>query len=205
MPAGSENEPQSTVATPMVEKVGVTGFDFTMANLSRVTAKWRPLGSNRLGLTRPFIADIPLTHCIRHLAVSSQSILRCARSSRVLAGYDQSGRRSNMAIYMYQAAYTAESWAAQVKKPQNRVEAVGRQACEAVGGKLLGGWYCFGDYDLVIVADVPDNESMSAIALAIASGGAIKSSKTTVLMTGTEILGALKKAIAVAKTYKPAR
>ncbi len=110
-----------------------------------------------------------------------------------------------MAIYMYQAAYTAESWAAQVKKPENRVEAVGRQACEAVGGKLLGGWYCFGDYDLVIVADVPDNESMSAIALAIAAGGAIKSSKTTVLMTGTEILGALKKATAVAKTYKAAR
>ena len=110
-----------------------------------------------------------------------------------------------MAIYMYQAAYNAESWAAQVKKPENRVEAVGRQACEAVGGKLLGGWYCFGDYDLVIVADVPDNESMSAIALAIAAGGAIKSSKTTVLMTGTEILGALKKATAVAKTYKAAR
>ena len=110
-----------------------------------------------------------------------------------------------MAIFMYQAAYTAESWAAQVKKPQNRVEAVGRQACEAVGGKLLGGWYCFGDYDLVIIADVPNNEAMSGIALAIAAGGAIKSSKTTVLMTGTEILGALKKATVVAKTYKPAR
>lgn len=110
-----------------------------------------------------------------------------------------------MAIYMYQAAYTAESWAAQVEKPQNRVEAVGRQVCEAVGGKLLGGWYCFGDYDLVIIADVPDNQSMSAIALAVAAGGAIKSSKTTVLMTGSEILEALKKASAVAKTYKPAR
>ena len=73
------------------------------------------------------------------------------------------------------------------------------QACEAVGGKLLGGWYCFGDYDLVIIADVPSNEAMSAIALAIAAGGAIKSSKTTVLMTGEEILGALKKATAVAK------
>jgi uncharacterized protein with GYD domain len=109
-----------------------------------------------------------------------------------------------MAIYMYQAAYTAQSWAAQVKKPENRVEAVGRKACEAVGGKLLGGWYCFGDYDLVIVADVPDNESMTAIAVAIAAGGAIKSSKTTVLMAGTEIAGALKKATAVAKTYKPA-
>ena len=110
-----------------------------------------------------------------------------------------------MPIYMYQAAYTAESWAAQMKNPQNRVEAVGRQACEAVGGKLLGGWYCFGEYDLVINADVPDNESMSAIALAVGSGGAIKSSKTTVLMTGKEIVGALKKATAVAKNYKPAR
>jgi hypothetical protein len=46
---------------------------------------------------------------------------------------------------------------------------------------------------------------MSAIALAIAAGGAIKSSKTTVLMPGAEILAALKKASAVAKTYKPAR
>src|SRR5215831_18285039 len=113
--------------------------------------------------------------------------------------------RSNMPLYMYQAAYTPESWAAQLKNPQNRIETVGRQACEAVGGKLVGGWYCFGDYDLVIIADVPSNEAMSAIALAIAAGGAIKSSKTTVLMSGSEIVGALKKATAVAKGYKPAR
>src|SRR3954462_2045403 len=79
-------------------------------------------------------------------------------------------RSSNMPLYMYEAAYTAESWAAQMKNPQNRVEAVGRAACEAVGGKLIGGWYCFGDYDLVIIADVPDNESMTAIALAIGAG-----------------------------------
>jgi hypothetical protein len=51
-----------------------------------------------------------------------------------------------MPLYMYQAAYTWESWAAQLKNPQNRIETVGRQACEAVGGKLVGGWYCFGEY-----------------------------------------------------------
>jgi uncharacterized protein with GYD domain len=110
-----------------------------------------------------------------------------------------------MPHYMYQAAYTGESWAAQLKNPQNRVETVGRQACEAVGGKMVGGWYCFGDYDIVLVVDVPDNASMSAIALAIAAGGAVKASKTTVLMTGTECVIAMKKADAVAKTYKPAR
>ena len=110
-----------------------------------------------------------------------------------------------MPIFMYQAAYTPESWAAQHKNPQNRVETVGRQACEAVGGKCLGGWYSFGEYDLMIIADVPDNESMSAIALAIAAGGALKASKTTVLMTGTEGVAGMRKADAVAKVYKPAR
>ena len=110
-----------------------------------------------------------------------------------------------MPLYMYQATYTTESWATQMKNPQNRVETVGRQACESVGGKLVGGWLCFGDYDLVIIADVPNNESMAAIALAIGAGGAIKASKTTVLMTGTEGVGALEKADTVAKSYTPAR
>ncbi len=110
-----------------------------------------------------------------------------------------------MPLYMYQAAYNPESWAAQIKNPQNRVEAVGRQACEAVGGKLVGGWLCFGEYDLVIIADVPNNESMAAIALAVGAGGAIKASKTTVFMTGTEGVTALEMADAVAKAYSPAR
>ncbi len=97
------------------------------------------------------------------------------------------------------------SWAAQLKKPQNRADTVGRAACEAVGGKLVGSWYCFGDYDLIIIVDVPDNESMSAIALAIAAGGAVKSAKTTVLMSGDEAVAGMKKAGAVSNIYKPAR
>lgn len=107
-----------------------------------------------------------------------------------------------MPHYMYQATYTPESWAAQVKNPQNRVEVVGRQMCEAVGGKYVGAWLCFGDYDLVLIADVPDNESMVAIALAVAAGGAIKASKTTPLMTGAEGMAGLRRADAVAKIYK---
>ncbi len=110
-----------------------------------------------------------------------------------------------MPLFMYQGAYTAELWAAQIKNPQNRVEAIGRQACEAVGGKLVGGWLCFGEYDLVLVAEVPDIESMAGIALAVAAGGAVKASKTTALMSGAQGVEALKKADIVAKTYKAAR
>jgi uncharacterized protein with GYD domain len=110
-----------------------------------------------------------------------------------------------MALYMWQFAYTPESWAAQLKKPENRVETVGRAACEAAGGKLVGGWLCFGEYDAVLIADMPDAESWSAVALAVAAGGAIKSSKTTVLMSGSQGVEALKKADKVAKVYKPAK
>ena len=81
---------------------------------------------------------------------------------------------------------------------------MGRKLCEAAGGKFIGGWLCFGDYDFVLIADMPNNESMSAIALAVAAGGAIKAAKTTVLMTGAEGVEALKKAAAVVKHYKPA-
>jgi uncharacterized protein with GYD domain len=70
-----------------------------------------------------------------------------------------------VSLYMFEEAYTA-SWAAQMTNPQNRVDSDGRQACEAVGGKRIGGGYCFGDYHLVLIADVPNNESMVAMRLA---------------------------------------
>lgn len=110
-----------------------------------------------------------------------------------------------MPLYMYQAAYTAESWAAQMKNPQNRVESVGRQVTEAVGGKMVGGWYCLGDYDLILIADVPNIESMASIAVAIAAGGAIKASNTIALMTGAQLVAALETSASVVQGYKPAR
>ena len=109
-----------------------------------------------------------------------------------------------MSLYMYQFAYTPDSWAAQIKHPENRIESVGHKVCEAAGGKFIGGWLCFGEYDAVLIADMPNEESMAAVALAIAAGGALKASKTTQLISGAQGVEALKKAAHVAKTYKPA-
>ena len=108
-----------------------------------------------------------------------------------------------MALYMHQLAYTPESWAAQIKSPANRVEAVARAAVESVGGKLVGGWLCFGEYDAMFIFDVANEESMAALAIAVAAGGAIKASKTTLLMTAGQGIEALRKAADV--SYKSAR
>jgi len=98
-----------------------------------------------------------------------------------------------MAHYLIQAAYTTDAWAAMVKGPQNRIEAI-RPAVEGLGGKVVGGWFAFGKYDVVAVLEMPDNVSAAAFSIAAAAGGALKALKTTPLMTMEEGMSAAKKA-----------
>jgi uncharacterized protein with GYD domain len=107
-----------------------------------------------------------------------------------------------MALYMYQAAYTPESMAAQIKEPHDRIEAV-RPALEAMGTKFLAAGYPFGEYDVLVVYEAPDDTTAASIAMAVAAGGAVKSAKTTRLLTGEEWVESLRKAHG--SQYRPAR
>ncbi len=98
-----------------------------------------------------------------------------------------------MANYLVQASYTTEALAALVKNPQNRAEVV-RKAIENMGGKMIGGWMSFGDQDVIIIADMPDNTSAAALAIAVAAGGSLRRTRTTPLFTFEEGLAAMKKA-----------
>ena len=98
-----------------------------------------------------------------------------------------------MAFYMYQAAYTPESWATQVKEQQDVRERV-NAVIEQFGGRLVSVWYAFGEYDVVGIFEMPDNVSTATVAIAFAAGGAVKAAKTTPLMTVEEGLQALRNA-----------
>ena len=97
-----------------------------------------------------------------------------------------------MARYLFQLAYTPESWAAQLKNPQNRIEAV-TPIIEGLGGRVESSYYAFGDYDLVGVLELPDNVSATAFAMAVLAGGAVKTYKTTPLMTIEEGIPAMRR------------
>jgi uncharacterized protein with GYD domain len=105
-----------------------------------------------------------------------------------------------MADYLMQLSYSTAAWAAMVKRPENRVEAV-RKVVEKLGGKLGGFWFCFGDQDLVGLLEMPDNISAAAFAMAISAGGACKSVKTTPLLKVEDGMEAMKKA--GSSGYKP--
>lgn len=98
-----------------------------------------------------------------------------------------------MAYYLLQVAYTPEAWAAMVKKPHVRLEGL-RPLLERLGGRLDGGWLAFGEYDAVLICQLPDHASAAALAMAASAEGAVKAIKTTPLMTVEESLDALMKA-----------
>lgn len=98
-----------------------------------------------------------------------------------------------MPYYLLQAAYTPDAWAAMVKNPQNRLEAV-RPVVERLGGRVEGGWLAFGEYDAILICQMPDNVSAAAFSMAASAGGAVKAVKTTPLMTVEEGIQAMRKA-----------
>jgi uncharacterized protein with GYD domain len=98
-----------------------------------------------------------------------------------------------MASFLVQVSYTPEALSALIAKPQNR-SAVVKKAVENLGGTFNGSWLSFGDYDLVLFIDMPNNVSAAALALAAAAGGSLKAIKTTPLLTIDQAMAALRKA-----------
>ena len=69
---------------------------------------------------------------------------------------------------------------------------------EGLGGKLESFYYAFGENDLYAIAELPDNESASALSMAVNSASAV-GVKTIVLLTPEEIDSATQKTVG----YRP--
>jgi uncharacterized protein with GYD domain len=98
-----------------------------------------------------------------------------------------------MPYYLLQLAYTPEAWGAMLKKPHMHLEDL-RPSLERLGGKLESCWLAFGEYDALVICQLPDQTSAAALSMAASAGGTVKTIKTTPLMTVEESFDALKKA-----------
>ncbi len=107
-----------------------------------------------------------------------------------------------MTQYLYQASYTPESLATQMKNPTDRLAEVGALLEQSVGAKIIGGGFSFGEYDVAVIVEAADDTTMASVAIAIGAGGAIRAAKTTPLLSGDDWVAALTQASSVA--YTPA-
>ena len=68
------------------------------------------------------------------------------------------------------------------------------QLVKGMGGTLEPFYYAFGTDDVIVIADVPDAESMAAISLAVNASGGVQLG-TTVLLTPEQMDAATKKTV----------
>jgi uncharacterized protein with GYD domain len=103
-----------------------------------------------------------------------------------------------MAKYLLQVSYTLQGVKGVAAKGGTAREKAARVAAESLGGSLDSFYFAFGESDVVVIADFPDNKAAAALALAVGAGGGA-TVRTTVLMSPDEIDKAAKKQV----SYQP--
>ncbi|OFW67167.1 MAG: GYD domain protein [Actinobacteria bacterium RBG_16_68_21] len=91
-----------------------------------------------------------------------------------------------MPKYMFRAALNDEGVAGIIAEGGTARRKVITGAVEKLGGKVEAFYFAFGDEDVIVIADLPDNETAAALALETSASGRLTVS-TTVLLTPEEI------------------
>ena len=107
-----------------------------------------------------------------------------------------------MAIYMFKGTYTQASIQAMVENPVDRTALISK-ACESFGGKLLNVFMAFGEDDVIVITELPDDVTAAAFSAQIAVAGTASRFSPTQLPPLGAWVGACPKAKATPRGYAP--
>jgi uncharacterized protein with GYD domain len=105
-----------------------------------------------------------------------------------------------MPLFLGQFSYSSDAIKALVDGPEDRLQAA-REGVESLGGKLIGFWYAFGEFDGVYLLEAPDSPTAMALPMLLGSSKAFSKVQTTVLMETGEAAQAMRKAAGA--RYRP--
>ncbi len=97
-----------------------------------------------------------------------------------------------MGKYLVQVNYVGEGVKGLLKDGGSKRRAAVEELFKSMGGAVEAFYYAFGDTDLYIIGDWPDNATVAAAVMAVTSTGT-STIKTTVLLTPEEVDEAAKK------------
>lgn len=107
-----------------------------------------------------------------------------------------------MAYYLLRAKYAQDSMNALVQRPEDRMLTTTRLLKE-VGGRLHYYFFSFGEYDIVLLFELPDNVSAAALAMTLSAAGTVTATETIPLLTMEEAIGAMNQAREASGIYVP--
>lgn len=103
-----------------------------------------------------------------------------------------------MPKYLIEVNYVGEGISGLLKEGGTRRRAAVNELFESVGGRVESFYFSFGDKDVFIIGDLPDNTAAAAVVLRVNATGAARCN-TKVLILPEEVDEAVKKTL----TYRP--
>ena len=97
-----------------------------------------------------------------------------------------------MAKYLVEGRYTAEGIKGVLKEGGSGRRKAVEDVLKSLGGKLESMYYAFGEADVYVIYEAPDNVAAATLAMGVASTGLV-GIRTTVLLTIDEVDEAGKK------------
>ena len=99
---------------------------------------------------------------------------------------------------LIKARYSTDGLKGVAKGGGSARRAAVQEMVQALGGSVESFYFAFGDTDAYVVVDMPDNQSVAAVALTVGSSGAV-SLDTVTLLTPEEVDAAADTSV----NYKP--
>jgi uncharacterized protein with GYD domain len=103
-----------------------------------------------------------------------------------------------MAKFLVEASYLSDGVNGLLKEGGTRRREAVDELFGSLGGRVEAFYFMFGDRDVIIIGELPDNTSAAALTLRVNAAG-VTTCKTTVLLTPKEIDDAVTRT----STYRP--
>jgi uncharacterized protein with GYD domain len=99
---------------------------------------------------------------------------------------------------MCEAKYSAEGKRGLIKDKASARRAAVEKIFASLGGKLESMYFCFGDSDVIIIGEFPDNATAAGVSMVVNASGLVDA-KIVVLLTVEE----MDQALSAAPEYRP--
>jgi uncharacterized protein with GYD domain len=100
-----------------------------------------------------------------------------------------------MSKFMIEAAYSPDGLKGVIAKGGSSRRTAVQTMAESMGGSVDALYFAFGDSDIFVIVDMPENVSMAAVMMTVGASGSLSNAKTTVLLTPEDVDEAAKKSV----------
>jgi uncharacterized protein with GYD domain len=97
-----------------------------------------------------------------------------------------------MPKFLFEASYLSEGLNGLIKEGGTRRRGAVGELFKSLGGTMEAYYFAFGDQDVFIIGELPDNAAAAAFAIRVTAAG-VTTCKTTVLLTPLEVDEAVKR------------